>query len=91
MLVLNNTPFVHARVYLQYLNNALPGTRRDFKLQQMDAITPRHRLSPIATIPIHQSHFHAPWNPDALPTIKFEKIVHRKPTTLTADHKNKKR
>ena len=25
MLVLNNTPFVHARVYLQYLNNALPG------------------------------------------------------------------
>jgi len=25
MLVLNNTPFVHARVYLQYLNSALPG------------------------------------------------------------------
>jgi hypothetical protein len=26
MLVLNNTPFVHACVYLQYLNSALPGT-----------------------------------------------------------------
>ena len=25
MLVLNNTPFVHARVYLQYLKSALPG------------------------------------------------------------------
>ena len=25
MLVLNNTPFVHARVYLQYFNSALPG------------------------------------------------------------------
>ena len=25
MLVLNNTPFVHACGYLQYLNNALPG------------------------------------------------------------------
>ena len=24
MLVLNNTPFVHARVYLQYLKSALP-------------------------------------------------------------------
>ena len=27
MLVLNNTPFVHARVYLQYLNNDLPGPK----------------------------------------------------------------
>ena len=25
MLVLNNTPFVHARLYLQYLKSALPG------------------------------------------------------------------
>ena len=25
MLVINNTPFVHACGYLQYLNNALPG------------------------------------------------------------------
>ena len=25
MLDLNNTPFVHARVYLQYLKSALPG------------------------------------------------------------------
>ena len=25
MFVLNNTPFVHARVYLQYLKSALPG------------------------------------------------------------------
>ena len=25
MLILNNTPFVHARVYLQYLKSALPG------------------------------------------------------------------
>ena len=25
MFVLNNTPFVHARVYLQYFNSALPG------------------------------------------------------------------
>ena len=25
MLVLNNTPFVHARVCLQYLKSALPG------------------------------------------------------------------
>ena len=25
MLALNNTPFVHSRGYLQYLNNALPG------------------------------------------------------------------
>ena len=25
MLVLNNTPFVHSRGYLQYLNSALPG------------------------------------------------------------------
>ena len=25
MLVLNNTPFVHLRVYLQYFNSALPG------------------------------------------------------------------
>ena len=25
MLVLNNTPFVHPRVYLQYFNSALPG------------------------------------------------------------------
>ena len=25
MLVLNNTPFVHSRVYLQYFNSAFPG------------------------------------------------------------------
>ena len=27
MLVLNNTPFVHARVYLQYFKSALPGLK----------------------------------------------------------------
>ena len=27
MLVLNNTPFVHPRVYLQYFNSALPGVK----------------------------------------------------------------
>ena len=28
ILVLNNTPFVHAHGYLQYLNSALPGNLR---------------------------------------------------------------
>jgi hypothetical protein len=32
MLVLNNTPFVHARVYLQYLNSALPGDELGFPI-----------------------------------------------------------
>ena len=27
LVVLNDTPFVHARVYLQYFNSALPGSK----------------------------------------------------------------
>jgi hypothetical protein len=33
MLVLNNTPFVHSRVYLQYLKSALPGDLRGSPLK----------------------------------------------------------
>ena len=32
MLVLNNTPFVHSRGYLQYLNSALPGGQTRLKV-----------------------------------------------------------
>ena len=34
MLVLNNTPFVHARVYLQYLKSALPGAAGFLNIRQ---------------------------------------------------------
>ena len=60
-----------------------------FQLQQREALSPRHRLSTIATLPIPRSHFSMPPNPDAHPTFRFGKTVRRNPTAPLPDHKNK--
>ena len=60
-----------------------------FQLQQREALSPRCRLSTIATLPISCLHFCMPPNPDAHPTFRFGKTVRRNPTTPLADHKNK--
>jgi hypothetical protein len=52
-------------------------------------LSPRRRLSTIATLPIPRSHFSIPPNPDAHPTFRFGKTVRRNPTAPLADHKNK--
>ena len=60
-----------------------------FQLQQREALSPRRRLSTIATLPIPRSHFSMPPNPDAHPTFRFGKTVRRNPAAPLADHKNK--
>jgi hypothetical protein len=60
-----------------------------FQLQQREALSPRRRLSTIATLPIPRSHFSMPPNPDAHPTLRFRKTMHHNPTVPLADHKNK--
>ena len=60
-----------------------------FQLQQREALFPRRRLSTIAMLPIPQTHFHVPLNPDAHPTSRFGKSVHRNLATLIVYHENK--
>ena len=60
-----------------------------FQLQQREALFPRRRLSTIAMLPIPQMHFHVPLNPDAHPTSRFDKLVHRNLTALIVYHENK--
>ena len=59
------------------------------QVQQREALSPRRRLSTIPTFPISHSHFCMPLNPDAHPTFRFGKLVHRNLTASTADYKNK--
>ena len=65
------------------------GTNLSRELQQKEALSPHCRLSTIPTLPIPRSHFCMPLNPDAHPTFRFRKTIHRNPTTPTANHKNK--
>ena len=60
-----------------------------FQLQQREALSPCRRLSTIAMLPIPQTNFHVSINPDAHPTSRLGKSVHRNLAALTVYHKNK--
>ena len=60
-----------------------------FQLQQREVISPRRRLSTIATLPIPQTDFRVPLKLDAHPTSRFGKTVRRNLGALMANHKNK--
>ena len=60
-----------------------------FQLQQREALSPHHRLSTIAILPIPQTDFHVPLNPDAHPTSTFGMSLHCNLAAPTVDHRLK--
>jgi hypothetical protein len=60
-----------------------------FQLQQSGALLPSCRLTTITMLPIPRMDFHVPRNPDAHPSSRFGKSVHRNLVRPTVDHKNK--
>jgi hypothetical protein len=48
-----------------------------FQIQQREVLSPRHRLSTVATLPIPRTDFRVPLKLDAHPTSMFGKTVRR--------------